>query len=181
MAPTATAEDHDNDRIRLERRISREAADEGHDADIPSGEEYVLTANEEEQRRASLAERRRKFDVEQHPRPRTTARDPSPAPRGPAETDHIQQHPLERDFKKGAGGAQEQDPGSGSGSGTSPSTADDDDLNVVWWEENDLEHPYNWPKCRTFFNCLLVSTMVFITPLASCKPPPTAKCDYWCY
>ncbi|KAK8122752.1 hypothetical protein PG984_011422 [Apiospora sp. TS-2023a] len=165
MAPTATVEPpRDNDRIRLERRISRQAADEGHDADIPSGEGYILDENEEKKRRASLAERRRKSDVEQHPRPHTAAGgDPSPpTPAGPAETDTIH-HPSERDVEKGAGGAQEQDPGSGSG----PSTAEEDDLNIVWWEENDPEHPYNWNKWRTFVNCLLVSTMIFITPLAS--------------
>ncbi|KAK7994293.1 multidrug resistance protein [Apiospora marii] len=168
MAPTATAGDRDNDRIRLERRISRQAADEGHDADIPSGEGYVLDATEERKRRASLAERRRKFDVEQHPRPHTAAGDPSPSsPAGPAKADDIHHQLPERDVEKATGGAKAQDSGSGSGSGTSPSTADDDDLNIVWWEENDPEHPYNWPKWRTVVNCLLVSLMVFITPLAS--------------
>lgn len=177
MAPTATAGDHDNNRIRLERRISRQAADEGHDADIPSGEGYVLDATEERKRRASLAERRRKSDVEQHPRPHTAAGDPSPAPAGPAKADHSH-HLPERDVEKGGGGAQEPDPESGSGSGTSPSTADDDDVNIVWWEDNDPEHPYNWPKWRTFVNCLLVSLMVFITPLASCKPLSAATENY---
>ncbi|KAK8075544.1 hypothetical protein PG997_010207 [Apiospora hydei] len=163
MAPTAPADDpNNNDRIRLERRISRQAADEGHDADIPSGEGYVLDENGERRRRASLAEKRRKSDVEHHPRPHTAhAGDPS----RPAETNG---HFLtDRDVEKGTnGGAQDitQDPGFGSGSGKSPSTTDDDDPNIVWWDDNDPEHPYNWPRWRTFLNCFLVSTMIFITP-----------------
>ncbi|KAK7961887.1 bicyclomycin resistance protein [Apiospora aurea] len=166
MAPTAPADDPNNsDRIRLERRISRQAADEGHDADIPSGEGYVLDENGERRRRASLAEKRRKSDVEHHPRPHTAhAGDPA----GPA---GISGHFLtDRDVEKATtSGAQDitQDPGSGSGSGKSPSTTDDDDSNIVWWDDNDPEHPYNWPRWRTFLNCFLVSTMIFITPLAS--------------
>ncbi|KAK8072783.1 hypothetical protein PG996_006131 [Apiospora saccharicola] len=142
MAPTATVEPRDNDRIRLERRISRQAADEGHDADIPCGEGYILD------RRGGGN------PTWSNIRGRTLPPgDPSPSAAGPAE----------RDVDKGAGGAEEQDPGSGSG----PSTAEEDDLNIVWWEKNDPEHPYNWPKWRTSVNCLLVSTMIFITPLAS--------------
>ncbi|KAK8061825.1 major facilitator superfamily domain-containing protein [Apiospora phragmitis] len=167
MAPATTVEDRDNGvtRQNLERRISRQAADEGHDADIPSGEGYLLDANGERKRRASLAEKRRNSDAEHHPRPHT-AGDPSSsaaAPVGPAE------HRSERDVENGTGGAQDpsQDPGSGSRGEKSPSTTDDDEANIVSWDENDPEYPYNWPKWRTFVNCLLVSTMIFITPLAS--------------
>ena len=44
------------------------------------------------------------------------------------------------------------------------------DPNVVWWDEdNDPEHPYNWPRWRTMSNCFLISAMTFLTALASCK------------
>lgn len=44
------------------------------------------------------------------------------------------------------------------------------DPNVVWWDEdNDPEHPYNWPRWRTVSNCFLISAMTFLTALASCK------------
>ncbi|KAK8104330.1 bicyclomycin resistance protein [Apiospora kogelbergensis] len=159
MAPTGTAEGRENGLVRLERRISRQAADEGHDADIPSGEGYVLDANGERKRRASLAEKRRKSDVENHQRPHT-------ATAATAESHH--HHPPEHDAEKGADEeSQDRTAGSGSGPGKSTSTADDEDPNVVWWDENDPEHPYNWPRWRTVVNCLLVSIMVFVTPLAS--------------
>jgi hypothetical protein len=42
--------------------------------------------------------------------------------------------------------------------------------NVVWWDQDDdPEHPYNWPRWRTISNCFLISAMTFLTALASCK------------
>jgi multidrug resistance protein len=47
----------------------------------------------------------------------------------------------------------------------------DDELEnpeVVDWTNEDLEHPYNWPRWQALSNCLLVSAMTFLTALASC-------------
>ncbi|KAI0121105.1 bicyclomycin resistance protein [Xylariales sp. AK1849] len=134
---TATAAAHgDGGRnLTLERRITQ-AIDEGHDADIPSGEGYVLTEGEEKQRRASIAEKRRKSDVT---RVVTT----------PASVD--------RDVEKEAS----------VGANTPDEDVDEDDPDVVWWDDNDPEHPYNWPRWRTLSNIILISAMTFITPLAS--------------
>lgn len=43
------------------------------------------------------------------------------------------------------------------------------DDNIVWWDgDNDPENPYNWPRWRKVLNCVLISCLAFITPLASC-------------
>ncbi|KAK8851990.1 cycloheximide resistance protein [Apiospora arundinis] len=163
-APTATTatQDRDHGMTQLERRISRQAVDEGHDADIPSGEGYILDTDGERKRRTSLAENRRKSDVENHPRPHTAG---SAAAAGRS-AEIRQRHGTELDVEKGsAGEPEEQDPGSGTEK--TPGASDDEDPNIVGWDENDPEHPYNWPKWRTVVNCTLVSLMVFVTPLAS--------------
>ncbi|KAH8170454.1 major facilitator superfamily protein [Sarocladium implicatum] len=43
-----------------------------------------------------------------------------------------------------------------------------DDENIVWWEsEDDPQNPYNWASWRKVLNCVLVSALCFVTPLAS--------------
>ncbi|UKZ64906.1 uncharacterized protein TrAtP1_006112 [Trichoderma atroviride] len=43
-----------------------------------------------------------------------------------------------------------------------------DDENIVWWDgDNDPDNPYNWPRWRKVLNCVLISCLAFITPLAS--------------
>ncbi|KAL7944892.1 MFS general substrate transporter [Trichoderma barbatum] len=43
-----------------------------------------------------------------------------------------------------------------------------DDENLVWWDsDDDPENPYNWPSWRKVLNSVLVSSLSFITPLAS--------------
>jgi len=43
-----------------------------------------------------------------------------------------------------------------------------DDANVVWWDgPDDPTNPYNWPSWKKVVNCGLISTLTFITPLAS--------------
>ncbi|UKZ49254.1 hypothetical protein TrVGV298_003499 [Trichoderma virens] len=43
-----------------------------------------------------------------------------------------------------------------------------DDENIVWWDGDDDPHnPYNWPAWRKVLNSVLVSSLSFITPLAS--------------
>lgn len=43
-----------------------------------------------------------------------------------------------------------------------------DDENLVWWDgDDDLQNPYNWPVWRKVLNSVLVSSLSFITPLAS--------------
>ncbi|KAH8124926.1 hypothetical protein ACSS6W_005166 [Trichoderma asperelloides] len=40
--------------------------------------------------------------------------------------------------------------------------------NIVWWDgDSDPENPYNWPRWRKVLNCVLISCLAFITPLAS--------------
>lgn len=56
------------------------------------------------------------------------------------------------------------------------SDSDSSDDNVVWWDgDNDPENPYNWPQWRKSLNCILISALTFITPLASCMAPPRAQ------
>lgn len=44
-----------------------------------------------------------------------------------------------------------------------------DDENIVWWDgDSDPDNPYNWPRWRKVLNCVLISCLAFITPLASC-------------
>ncbi|KAI5855135.1 bicyclomycin resistance protein [Durotheca rogersii] len=130
--------ERDNDvDIQLSRKISQ-AVDEGHDADIPSSEGFVLTEQEELKRRRSIAERRRNSIASKRSK-------------------------ADRDVEKGRqpgqgvllGASDENDDGS-------------DDANVVWWDgPNDPENPYNWPTWRKGLNCSLISAMTFISPLAS--------------
>lgn len=41
--------------------------------------------------------------------------------------------------------------------------------NVVWWDGDDDPHnPYNWPSWIKVLNCVLISALTFVTPLASC-------------
>ncbi|KAK9413641.1 putative Bicyclomycin resistance protein [Seiridium unicorne] len=44
---------------------------------------------------------------------------------------------------------------------------DNDDPNIVRWDDDDPEHPFNWPRWRTLTNLFLISFMTFLTPLAS--------------
>lgn len=65
----------------------------------------------------------------------------------------------DQDVEKGKGGAvtEEQDP------------------NIVFWDgDDDPQNPYNWPTWVKVFNCVLISALTFVTPLASCtsiRPP----------
>lgn len=46
---------------------------------------------------------------------------------------------------------------------------EDDDENVVWWDsDDDVHNPYNWSRWRKVSNCVLISALTFVTPLASC-------------
>lgn len=48
-----------------------------------------------------------------------------------------------------------------------------DDENTVFWDNDDDPHnPYNWPTWLKVVNCVLISTLTFVTPLASCKSGP---------
>lgn len=45
-----------------------------------------------------------------------------------------------------------------------------DDENVVFWDgDDDPDNPYNWARWRKVLNCVLVSALTFVTPLASCE------------
>lgn len=46
-----------------------------------------------------------------------------------------------------------------------------DDENIVFWDgDDDPANPYNWPSWLKVLNCVLVSSLTFLTPLGSCMP-----------
>ncbi|KAI0828097.1 bicyclomycin resistance protein [Hypoxylon sp. FL0890] len=140
-AATHTDGERDNDsadaQLQLRRKISQ-ALDEGHDADIPSSEGFVLSEEEELRRVQSIAQRRRNS---------ITSR------RGGTDYDvEKAQVPGEPALSSSNEGEDDSDNGP----------------NVVWWSgPNDPENPYNWPTWRKVLNCGLISAMTFISPLAS--------------
>ncbi|CAJ2499748.1 Uu.00g026010.m01.CDS01 [Anthostomella pinea] len=118
------------------RRKTSQAVDEGHDADIPSSQGYVLNEAGELKRLQSIADLRKKTSA---------TKDSSP----------------DRDVEKGDVPQEGVD-------GNAEHTDDETDPNVVWWDgPDDPENPYNWPLWRKLVNCGLISTMTFISPLAS--------------
>lgn len=131
----------DEKELELVRRISHQAVDEGHDADMPSGEGFIHTTS------ATGAAGRTRRKSNALPEEGTTMGSES------------------RDIEKEAGAS------------TAPSVhehlTNGHDPNVVWWDENDPENPYNWPTWRTMTNSAFISLMTFVTPLASCKCRPT--------
>lgn len=47
------------------------------------------------------------------------------------------------------------------------------DENIVWWDgDDDPQNPFNWPTWRKLVNCILISALTFVTPLASCTLDP---------
>lgn len=43
-----------------------------------------------------------------------------------------------------------------------------DDPDVIGWDgDDDPENPYNWPSWRKVVNCIIISLLTFVTPLAS--------------
>ncbi|KAI1491324.1 bicyclomycin resistance protein [Biscogniauxia mediterranea] len=126
-------------RLELKRKTSQ-AIDEGHDADIPSSEGYILSEEGELKRLQSIADKRRKSE--------------SAARRSNTNVD--------RDVEKG--GLE----GANVGDRNHASDDDEPDENVVWWDgPDDPENPYNWPLWRKLMNCGFISAMTFISPLAS--------------
>lgn len=55
-----------------------------------------------------------------------------------------------------------------------------DDDNIVFWDgDDDPQNPYNWKTWVKVFNCVLISALTFVTPLASCMFCLT--CDVLCF
>ena len=49
-------------------------------------------------------------------------------------------------------------------------TVINEDENTVWWDgDDDPQNPLNWPSWRKTLNAVILSSMAFVTPLASCK------------
>ncbi|KAI0882357.1 bicyclomycin resistance protein [Annulohypoxylon maeteangense] len=143
LTPAATHTDgeRDNDsgsdaQLQLRRKISQ-AVDEGHDADIPSSQGFVLSEEEELRRQRSIADRRRNSIASGGSR-------------------------ANRDVEKAQapGEAALSSSNDDDDSDTSPNV-------VWWSGPNDPENPYNWPTWRKVLNCGLISAMTFISPLAS--------------
>ncbi|KAF7561454.1 hypothetical protein G7046_g2679 [Stylonectria norvegica] len=127
---TTTTTPHELWREPTREARTKEAIDEGHDADIPSKFGYILDEAGERKRRASIS-RRNSMALA---------------------SDGI-------DLEKHTHG------GVSSGGGDDD---DDDDSNVVWWDsDSDPQNPYNWARWRKLLNCVLISSLTFVTPLAS--------------
>lgn len=139
---------------------TREAIDEGHDADIPSNIGFILTETEERKRRASIVSSRRAR------RSSSVAGDHDKV-RGDLEKRRSKEHQdlekrVSRDGNKDDDDKEEEDE---EDDGEETSSSEND---VVWWEsDNDPENPYNWARWRKVLNCFLVSALTFVTPLAS--------------
>jgi len=127
-----------NERIALQRQRSiTQAVDEGHDADIPSDVGYILDEDGERRRRAIIQEQRRNSFAKKQRRTESR-REEQPGSMS-----------LEKDFE------------------TTENFLSDDELNVVNWEENDPENPYNWSGWYKFLNCFFVSALTLLAPLGS--------------
>ncbi|KAI2469841.1 bicyclomycin resistance protein [Annulohypoxylon bovei var. microspora] len=143
LTPAATHTDgeRDNDsgsdaQLQLRRKISQ-AVDEGHDADIPSSEGFVLSEEEELRRQRSIADRRRNSIVS----------------RGSKANGDVEK-------AQAPGEAALSSSNDDDDSDTAPNV-------VWWSGPDDPENPYNWPTWRKVLNCGLISAMTFISPLAS--------------
>ncbi|RSL44559.1 hypothetical protein CEP53_011176, partial [Fusarium sp. AF-6] len=152
-SPTESAHKTTSYELRREPTLeekTREAVDEGHDADIPSSMGFVPTQADERKRRASIASSRR-------------ARRASSA--AAAENRYVLDDLREqRNKEEGNDGDGESGEDSGEDSGDSEESESD----VVWWEsDKDPQNPYNFPTWRKVLNCALVSSLTFVTPLAS--------------
>ncbi|KAI1761168.1 bicyclomycin resistance protein [Hypoxylon sp. FL1150] len=133
--------DHDSNEVQLQlqRKISQ-ALDEGHDADIPSSEGYILGQQGELKRQQSIA--RRKNSI----------------------ASNSGDHHMEKDIENGHMTTEAAPSSSNDGDNNDS----DSNSNIVWWDgPNDPENPYNWPTWRKVLNCGLISAMTFIAPLAS--------------
>ena len=49
-----------------------------------------------------------------------------------------------------------------------PADSRDDENTVFWDGDEDPQNPYNWPTWLKVLNCVLVSSLTFLTPLGSC-------------
>ncbi|KAF4977116.1 hypothetical protein FZEAL_6304 [Fusarium zealandicum] len=127
----------------IEERMC-EAIDEGHDADIPSNIGSVPTkADDERRRRASAASARR-------------------ASSATAEKT-VDVAKAESHAKGEEGEESHDDKDSDDVDQDSASESD-----IVWWDgDDDPQNPYNFPTWRKVLNCMLVSGLTFVTPLAS--------------
>ncbi|KAI9737959.1 MAG: hypothetical protein M1834_009329 [Cirrosporium novae-zelandiae] len=121
----------------LERTLSELAACEGHDADIPSNEGYILTAEGEKVRRQSVSRRRSQAG---NRRPSLAASEKS----------------------QGVLAARVASHGS---SKTAVEVVDPDE--VWWDGPDDPENPLNWTIKIKWINIALVSCLTFLTPLGS--------------
>lgn len=134
-----TESNHDVER----QRSITQAFDEGHDADIPSDIGYVLDDAGEKERRKSIAEQRRRSLAKKRSQSASRASEGKELATGDATG--------ESDGKDEEVGA----------------ATEEDDANIVWWEENDPANPYNWPTWLKVLNCVFISGLTLITPLGS--------------
>ncbi|KAK0725195.1 bicyclomycin resistance protein [Lasiosphaeris hirsuta] len=140
--PQSQAAESDIAALQRQRSIEQAIA-EGHDADIPSDIGYVLDEQGEEKRRKSIAEQRR----------HSLARK-----RSHASEQHIDPEKDHAANTSAASISKDEEAGG---------TTSEDEANIVWWEENDPENPYNWPTWLKVLNCVFISALTLVTPLGS--------------
>ncbi|KAK3346579.1 bicyclomycin resistance protein [Lasiosphaeria hispida] len=140
-APPNQAAESDPAILQRQRSIEQAVA-EGHDADIPSDIGYVLDEQGEEKLRKSIAEQRR----------HSLARK-----RGHA-SGHVDPEKDHAAHTSAASIGKDEEAGG---------TTSEDEANVVWWDENDPDNPYNWPTWLKVLNCVFISALTLVTPLGS--------------
>ena len=119
------------------------AAQEGHDADIPSNIGYVLDEKGKQKRRDSIVRRSPQESTRRHHH---------------RHHHHQQQQQQQRlDVEKTVI------------AGDWDQSTDDENVVIGWDGPDDPENPYNWPYWRKAVNCALISSMTFVAPLGSCE------------
>jgi hypothetical protein len=130
---------------------------EGHDADIPSNEGYVLDEQGEKEARERLEKRRQSLGSKHSKRSRRREENTNGTKNSAG------------DVEKAAEATGIED--------TIVTRDEFEDPNIVWWDgPDDPENPLNWAKWKKIMNVTLVSSISFVTPLASCKSSP---CKFW--
>ncbi|KAM5350585.1 hypothetical protein ACJ41O_007090 [Fusarium nematophilum] len=134
---------------------TREAIDEGHDADIPSNIGFVLTEEGERRRRASIVSSRRAR--------RASSAAAEDKKKASVDLEKRESHSKEEGHDKEEGedeDAEDEDEDEDEDTGS--------ESDIVWWEsDQDPQNPYNFATWRKVLNCALVSALTFVTPLAS--------------
>ncbi|KAH7166299.1 major facilitator superfamily domain-containing protein [Dactylonectria macrodidyma] len=140
---------------------TREAIDEGHDADIPSNIGFILTEAEERKRRTSIVSSRRA-------RRNSSVAGDHDKVRGEPENKRSRENHNAESLVAGEKKEDDEDDGQEEEDDDDGDVTLSNESDIVWWDsDSDPENPYNWARWRKVLNCVLVSALTFVTPLAS--------------